>query len=314
MQSETRPVSETSSSPRKPSAMGSIAALFRCPFLERIAEGDHVAPILELADHFSEFRPPSQNAQLGKWFTFFYQLLFEQYRCEYVYKNAIATKIFLSRHSLQNSLMTDEIRSASSRGDVAILNGTSTIYEIKSQLDSFERLDGQLADYKKVFDRIYVVTTEKKAVAALQLLEPSFGIVALRNDGTLSTLRESPSNKHLTEPAAIFDCMRQAEYCQAIVQAFGYVPQIPNSQLYRHLKAMFCSLSPSVAHDLMVEQIKRRGKKRPFVELIESAPMCLKHVCLSFSKSTTMAAKIAARLKEPLLYEKILPFSAGQVK
>jgi hypothetical protein len=188
-----------------------------------------------------------------------------------------------------------------SRGDIAILNGTSTVYEIKSQYDSFERLDGQIANYRKVFDRIYLVTTEKKSASAVELLEPTIGVIALRNDGSLSTIRESHSHKHQTDPAAIFDCMRREEFSQSLIHAFGYVPQVPNSKLYHYGKEMFCTLSPAIAHDLMVDQIKRRGKRRPFVELIEAAPVCLKHACLSFSKSTTMAKRIADRLREPLL-------------
>jgi hypothetical protein len=284
-------------------SMGSIAALFRCPFLERVAEGTHVPAMLELADHYSQFNPPSSIRSLSEWFEFFYHLLFDNYRCEYVYKNSIATKIFLSRHSLHSSFMTDEIRSARSRGDVAILNGTSTVYEIKSHYDSFERLDTQLLDYKRVFDRIYIVTTDKKAESAVRLFDPTIGIIALRDDGVLRVLRESPSNKHATDPGTIFDCMRQVEYCKVITQVFGYIPQVPNSQLYRHARNLFCSLTPSTAHDLMVNQIKRRGKKRPFLELIESAPISLKHVCLSFSKSAAMARVIAARLGEPLTHE-----------
>jgi hypothetical protein len=314
MQTENKKSRADKVSDQVPLAMGSIAALFRCPFLERVAKGDHVSSILEIADHFSALAPPSQSAHLSDWFVFFYHLLVNHYRCEYVYKNAIATKIFLSRHSLQNSLMTDEIRSAGSRGDVAILNGTSTIYEIKSEYDSFERLDGQLNDYQKVFDRIYVVTTEKKSSGLLGVVQPKIGIIALRDDGTLTTVRESQSHKNSTDPAAIFDCMRQVEYCRAITEVFGYAPQVPNSQLYCSAKEMFCSLPSSLAHDLMVSQIKRRGKKRPFVELIELAPMCLKHVCLSFSKSTTMARTIATRLEEPLLHEKIFSFSARQTQ
>lgn len=314
MQRENRKACGNKLADQVPPAMGSIAALFRCPFLERIARGRHVRSILEIADHFSAFKPPSQSARLSIWFGFFYRQLLDHYRCEYVYKNAIATKIFLSRHSLQNSLMTDEIRSAGSRGDVAILNGTSTIYEIKSEFDSFDRLDNQVSDYQKVFDRIYVVTTEKKSRVLTGTAQRSVGIIVLRDDGTLSTLRESESHKQSTDPAAIFDCMRQSEYCRAVAEVFGYVPQVPNSELYRKAKEMFCSLPSHVAHDLMVSQIKRRGKKRPFAELIESAPVCLKHVCLSFSKSPTMARQIAARLEEPLSNAKIFSFSAGQAK
>lgn len=270
--------------------------------------------MIEAADYLYGFNPPSQSASLSVWFEFFYNLLVNHYRCEYVYKNTIATKIFLSRHSLQNSFMTDEIRSAGSRGDVAILNGTSTVYEIKSQYDSFERLDTQLIDYRKIFDRIYVVTTEKKAFQLTGMIEQGTGIIALRDDGTLRTIRESASHKDFTDPASIFDSMRQVEYCRAIAEVFGYVPQVPNSQLYRRAKEMFCSLPPHSAHDLMVRHIKRRGKKRPFVELIESAPVSLKHVCLNFSKSTTMATRIVARLKEPLSNEKVFSVPARQAQ
>ena len=307
------PMEDPKTSSRVPS-MGGIASIFRRPFLEKVAEGTHLSMILELAHYYRNFSPPPMRASLSRWFDFFYRLLFERYRCEYVYKNAIANKIFLSRHSLHTSFMTDEIRSASSRGDVAILNGTSTIYEIKSRYDSFDRLDTQLIDYRRIFDHIYIVTTVKKGESALRLFEAAIGVIALRDDGTFSVLRESPSNKRLTDPGAIFDCMRQAEYCRAVTQAFGFVPQVPNSQLYRCARDMFCSLPPEVAHDLMVDQVKRRGKKRPFVELIESAPESLKYVCLNFSKSATMATNITARLKEPLINEKILSFPTGQTE
>ena len=150
-------------------SLWSIVPIFRGPFLERVARGTHVRTMLELADHHSQFLPLSPSSSLSTWFDFFYNLLFKQYRCEYVYKNTIATKLFLSRHSLQNSFMTDEIRSASSRADVAILNGTSTVYEIKSHYDSFDRLDGQLLDYKRVFDRICIVTTDTKATLVSRL-------------------------------------------------------------------------------------------------------------------------------------------------
>ena len=197
--------------------------------------------------------------------------------------------------------MTDEIRSANSRADVAILNGTSTVYEIKSQYDSFDRLHGQLSDYKMVFDRICIVTTYAKAASAISDLEPIIGVIAMREDGSLSVLREPQSNKSNTDPAAVFDCMRQAEFCRAVVESLGQIPQVPNSQLYRVAREMFCSLPPAAAHDLMVSQIKKRGKRKPFADLIEKAPNSLKHACLSFTKSQAMAKNITERLSEPLI-------------
>lgn len=278
----------------------SVAAVFRVPFLERVALGTHTSVMLELADSCSKFGVPSVKDDLRHWFDFFYSLLFHRYRCEYIYKNAIATKLFLSRHSLQNSFMTDELRSSTSRADVAILNGTSTVYEIKSEYDSFDRLHSQLADYTKIFDRIYVVTSERKAPVALRRSTPPVGVIAMRKSGALSVLREAEPNRHNTDPAAVFDCMRQAEFRRAIAEAFGSVPPVPNSQIYRTAREMFCSLPPATAHDLMVRQVKTRGKRKPFVELINTAPVSLKHVCLNFTRSPRMATAIAERLNQPL--------------
>ncbi len=287
----------------------SIAPIFRSTFLEKVARGAHVGALLELAEHYSQFGPPPTGALLSTWFDFFYSVLFEHYRCEYVYKNAIATKLFLSRHSFRTSFMTDELRSGTSRADVAILNGTSTVYEIKSEYDSFERLDSQLSDYKRIFDRIYVVTTDSKAAVACRVAAPTVGIIVMRDNGSLGTVREAVSNKYNVNPDAVFDCMRQSEYCMALVQEFGLIPQVPNSKLYATAKEMFCSLPPTVAHDLMVEQIKRRGKKKAFADLIDKAPLSLKHACLSFSKPSSMAVAITERLEEPLIHEAIFPIS-----
>ena len=96
------------------------------------------------------------------------------------------------------------------------MNGTSTVYEVKSEYDSFDRLASQIADYRKVFDRIVVVTSEAKSDAILDRVEPLVGVTALRTDGSLKTYREPQSNKASTDPATIFDCMRQGERLAAI--------------------------------------------------------------------------------------------------
>lgn len=275
--------------------------IFKGPFLERVARGDHAATFFELGRHFEGFRPPPRTEPLSKWFDFFFDILFRKYRCEYVYKNAIATRLYLGgRHSFEDSLLTDELRSGQSRADVVILNGTSTVYEIKSRYDSFERIDSQLIDYRRLYDKIYVVTSGDRAYTALSYLGPSTGIMALDDDGRLYVVREAASNKSNTDPEALFDCMRQAEFTAVIEHAFGNVPNVPNSQLYRECKKLFCNLSSDIAHDYMVSTVKRRGKRKPFVDLINNAPVSLKHACLNFSKSQTLALSLTERLTQPL--------------
>ena len=284
-----------------PSLWG-ILPIFRAPFLERIGHGTHQSVMCELGDYFADFSPPSVDAPLRDWFDFFYSLLITQYQCEYVYKNVIATRLYLDRrHSFDNSLLSSEFRSGKSRADVVIINGTSTVYEVKSKYDSLRRLDGQLNDYRRIFDRIFVVTQAENAKEILELVDSSIGVLVLSDRCTLDELREAQTNKSNTDPDAIFACMRQVEYSSAIKEAFGYIPDVPNSKLYSESKKLFCQIDPTVAHDLMVKQVRFRGKRKSHADLISEAPHSLKHACLSFSKSQALAVQIKERLKEPLM-------------
>ncbi len=284
-----------------PSLWG-VLPIFRGPFLERIAYGAHQSTILELADYLSEFSPPSLNEPLRDWFDFFYSLLLAQYQCEYVYKNAIATRLYLDRrHSLHNSLLTSEFRSGKSRADVVIINGTSTVYEVKSEFDSLKRLEGQLTDYRKIFDRIYVVTQPDTARQVVDAIDPLIGILVMSAAGSLDEIREAQSNKANVDPGTVFDCMYRTEYCSVINDVFGYIPDVPNSKLYVESRKLFCQIAPKDAHDLMVEQVRYRGKRKAHADLISEAPHSLKHACLSFSKSQSLAFQIKEKLKEPLI-------------
>lgn len=44
--------------------------------------------------------------------------------------------------------MIPEFNVGASKADLAVFNGTSTVYEIKSEIDSTERLKSQMGDYE----------------------------------------------------------------------------------------------------------------------------------------------------------------------
>lgn len=276
-----------------------IVPIFRAPFVESIARGHHIATMRELADHFVSFHPPSERKPLEHWFDFFYSVLCREYPCEYVYKNSLATSLYLGRHDPQKSVLIDEFRTSDSRADLVIMNDTSTVYEVKSIYDSVARLESQISNYRKVFDKIVVVTACSMVEDVLGRLDAVVGLTVLNDDGELVPVREPQSNKTHTDPGTIFDCMRQKEFCAASKDAFGETPNIPNSLLFRILRSRFLELDPSIAHDLMVKHVRGRGKRKHFVDLITAAPKSLKHACLVFRKSQALAMKIQARLKEP---------------
>src|SRR5262245_59459635 len=65
-------------------------------------------------------------------------------RDEYIYRAALTHKVLLRTHSLKTASMLTEFRAGACKADVVILNGTATVYEIKSERDSLARLANQI--------------------------------------------------------------------------------------------------------------------------------------------------------------------------
>lgn len=203
-----------------------------------------------------------------------YDLLQRHYKCEYVYKNTIARKILVGRHRLADSTMATELRCDSSKADFVILNGTSTVYEIKTELDNLDRLPSQLRAYRKMFDRVFVVAHNDLAEELVGALESDVGILSMTSKGALRQMRASASHSGTVDPGCIFDSLRKSEYIPIVERHFGPLPSIPNTKHYSYCRELFAALPPATAHREMVLALKQRFQlpvDRPFLDRIPGA-------------------------------------------
>ena len=76
-----------------------------------------------------------------------YNVLREGYRNEYYYKNTLLNKLLLGIHSVNTTTALTEIPIAKSKADFVLINGKAVVYEIKTELDNFDRLENQINDY-----------------------------------------------------------------------------------------------------------------------------------------------------------------------
>lgn len=91
-----------------------------------------------------------------------YAMLMRDYRCEYVFKNEVINKILFRHFTHPDTVAFSEFRVNQSIADLAMFNGKSRAYEIKTDYDSDKRLAHQLADFKSysssvIFGKFYVV-------------------------------------------------------------------------------------------------------------------------------------------------------------
>ncbi len=252
-----------------------ISSIFTKSTLKKLiaapGKGDHVDFLLKELS-FSYFLP-SKHYLLPEFFDLAYKKLITSYRSEYIYKNAIAEKIIKGKHRLSsNCYYSTEFRVHNSIADIVIANGTTTVYEIKTEFDSLERLDYQLENYTKVFDRIYVVIPESKYSSWSPKIAASAGVIVLTKKYTLQIRREPLSNVSGVELHSIFSCLRRNEIIEIIDQHFGEVPQVRPVSLKSACRELFLTLSKEDAHYYFLMALRKRGLQDGVNELIKRVP------------------------------------------
>jgi hypothetical protein len=244
---------------------------------------------------------------LGEFLDWVYNLLFKNYRNEYVYKNVIANKILLNKHSLNTSQMLTEFRVGRSKADVVLLNGATTVYEIKSQYDSFARLEKQIQAYFEIFDYINVITSPSQSKKLDSILPDKAGILVLTNRNTISTIREPKSNKENINQDILFDSLRKAEYIRIIKEYYGTAPDVPNTQIYRECKKLFCEIPPVYTHDLTIKILKGRNNSKRLKDFIDKAPSSITAYAMRICNEKDKMQKLLNRFDNKLNSLLIIP-------
>ncbi|HRE61070.1 MAG TPA: sce7726 family protein [Micropepsaceae bacterium] len=228
----------------------------------------------------------------------------EGVRHEYIYKAALTHRILLGKHNLRTASMLNEFRVGECVADLAILNGTGTVYEVKSERDSLSRLERQIAAYRTVFARVLVIAGENHVDAVLNAVPKDVGVLRLDNRFRISTVREAADAPERTSAAAIFDSIRTLE-AKLILGGLGVeIPDVPNTELHAALRKRFVKLDARAAHEGMVNTLKKTRNLLPLSDLIERLPRSLQTAALSIPLRKIdhgrLVSAVNTRLKDAL--------------
>ncbi|MFL7962817.1 sce7726 family protein [Pseudomonas kielensis] len=217
-----------------------IAKVFSSRNINSVSEGDF-SLVTEVAkcyqDSFGDL------FTVGSVFDFCYSLLCKDYRNEYYYKNAIAKKILVGRHSVNNSTMFTEFRVGSSKADCVIVNGVSTCYEIKTDYDNLGRLRSQVDSYLKIFDKVNVVISDKYINSVLQAVPEEIGVILLSKRGALREVRSAQLIGSPIDSGVLMRSLRREEYVSLVESLFGFIPEVSNTEIFRECERLIKSAS-----------------------------------------------------------------------
>ncbi|CAH1041895.1 sce7726 family protein [Halomonas sp. TD01] len=221
-------------------------------------------------------------------------------RDEYIYRAAISQKILMGRHTLRTASMLNEFRAGSSKADLVILNGTATVYEIKSERDSLARLANQVENYKRVFAKVNVIASEGHIDGIIETVPKDVGVMCLSKRFRITTVREAAECPARICPVTVFESLRMAE-SNSILQTMGVVvPEVPNTQRHAAMRDLFARLDPVELHIEMVRTLKRTRDLAPLGDFVNRLPKSLQAAALSISVRRSDHPKLIGAIETPL--------------
>lgn len=243
----------------------------------------------------------AENATVAEAFEAAFQILKTAgRRDEYIYRAALTQRILLGKHSLNTACMMTEFRAGSCKADLVILNGTATVYEIKSERDSLSRLANQVKNYKKVFSKVFVIASSDHINGVIDTIPEDIGILLLSPRYQISTVREAEDRPDRICPSTVFESLRSAE-AKTILKRLGVVvPDVPNTQRHTVMREHFKILDPAKVHIAMVDTLKQTRNLAPLRELVDRLPRSLHAAALSIQVRHTDHDRIVAAVSSSL--------------
>lgn len=209
-----------------------------------------------------------------------YEYLKKNYRCEYVYMNEIANQLLLEYHSDNSATLLKEVYSDSSIADIVIINGDTVAYEIKTELDNFERLNNQLSSYDLLYDYVNVVTHPQAVENVVKRTKEAIGIIVLDENGLLKTVRKAAKNNNTFSPSKAILTMRQAELVYAYEKYVGIFPKMGTAEIFMFCYNWYIELDNLMAHSIFKEALKSRKLSPHQFELVKKVDSSLKMIFL----------------------------------
>jgi hypothetical protein len=221
-------------------------------------------------------------------------------RDEYIYKAALTHRILMGTHSLRTACMLSEFRAGECKADIAILNGTTTVYEIKSERDSLTRLERQIANYRKVFASVFVIAGENHVDTVLNATPSDVGVMSLDRRYYISTLRKAKNQPGRICPVVVFESLRTDE-AKKLLSSLGLsTPDVPNTLLRTELRKRFETLHPEDVHAGMLRTLKQTRDLQPLATLVGQLPDSLQAAALSVPLRRADHDRLVGAVNTPL--------------
>lgn len=242
--------------------------IFTVPYLDSIQYSKHFQSVLS-----------DKNISLPTTYksviTDFYQELQANHRNEYFYKNELLNTLLIQNRKISSCSALTELPVADSKADMIFVdeNDVGTVYEIKTELDTLNRLESQIQDYYKAFPYIYVVTSSGHLQQLEQALEGvNVGIIELTNDNEFVYRKEAACNASSLSHNVLFRILRKKEFESIVMKYFGKLPDVSDFVYYETCLELLENLDIVLFQKEVMSCLRKRNLVRDAENFTNNVP------------------------------------------
>ncbi len=227
-----------------------------------------------------------------KYLKYIYKVLRRDYPYEYIYKNEFLNQWVKNELGSNNSVVFNEFRIGKATADLALFNGTSKVFEIKTIFDSEYRLSRQLNEYKKLFNEIYLIVPASQ-LEKYSLINDKVGIITYSaSNNTFQLVRKSYSQKN-PNFSIIMKVLHTKEYKDIVSEFYGKLPEINDFTQFDICKDLIHKIPSSDLNTLFIKTLKKRKVNNLFFNNINNE---FNQICLSLNLNKKEKEKLIYKL------------------
>lgn len=229
-----------------------------------------------------------------------YKTIRKSYCCEYVYKNEFLTQKLIRQYGTLNTIAFNEFRIPPSIVDIALFNGESKAFEIKTEYDTPKRLDVQLDNYCKFFDKCYIIIPEDLLSKYLPLVDDNIGILLMSHAKSsihLFQYRDALNNEILNAEI-VMRVLRTQEYKNIISHYYGDLPSVSCFEMFDYCSKLIKNIPTKELRLYVLKAIKSRKNSTPYIKQL---PTELRQIALSLNLRSEEIRLLKETLNTPIL-------------
>ncbi|WP_432670558.1 sce7726 family protein [Flavobacterium sp. SM2513] len=198
-----------------------------------------------------------------------YKILERQYPNEYILKNEFLNQWLKKELGTTDSVLYSEFRIGKAIADLAMFNGVSKVFEIKTILDKEYRLSNQLQEYKKLFNEIYIIVPLEHLSKYIDY-DFSVGLITYDTQSrTFNRVRCSERNVQI-DLDVIMQVLHTKEYLSITKEYYNELPPMNAFNQFEICKELIANIPIDVLNKMFLKVVKDRGIHNLFFNKINS--------------------------------------------